>query len=139
MATPLVSAIVLIGDINDKSTFEKCLKSISWCSEIIKVDTKKIKGSFSDWRNEGLKKASGDWILYIDTDEIISDNLKKEILSTIHHPPFTVFAIPRRNFIFNKEFKHSGQYPDYQIRLFKKNNLNKLNTYKINHKSLKIN
>lgn len=123
MATPLVSAVVLIGEINDKTTFEKCLKSLSWCEEIIKIDTRKISGSFADWRNEGLKRAKGEWVFYIDTDEVINEGLKKELLFTVHSSQFTAFAIPRRNFIFGKEFRHGGQYPDYQIRLFRKSYL----------------
>lgn len=122
-----ISCIILTGDIVDEKVYKKCLASVSWCSEIIKVDTKNIKGSFSEWRNEGLKKAKGDWILYIDTDEVITENLKLEIGKLIENWKLEIdnfgYAIPRRNYIFNKEFKHSGQYPDYQIRLFKKDKL----------------
>lgn len=127
METSLISAVVLTGDSKDKQLLKKCFNSLSWCSEIIKVDTKSIKGSFSEWRNEGLKKAKGNWILYIDTDEVIDRDLRFEISELIanNQSLITSYAIPRRNFIFGQEFKHSGQYPDYQIRLFKKTALKK--------------
>ncbi len=121
-----ISAIVLVGGDYNKALLSKCLDSISWCYEIIKIETNTLKGSFADWRNEGLKKAKGDWILYVDSDEEISEDLKEEIEEVVvWASAFSAFIIPRKNFIFGKEFKYSGQYPDYQKRLFKKQSLKK--------------
>lgn len=122
-----VSVIILLGKEADEVLLKKCLDSVNWCDEIIKVDTPKIEGSFADWRNEGLKRAKNDWILYIDTDEEVTPSLRDEIASLItnHYSLVTCFAIPRRNFIFGQEFKHGGQWPDYQKRLFLKSSLTK--------------
>ena len=79
MAIPLISAVVLIGENVDKKLLEKSFKSISWCDEIIKVDTSKIRGSFSEWRNEGMSLAKGKWVLYVDADEEVTQFLRKEI------------------------------------------------------------
>src|SRR5205823_463353 len=87
--------------------------------------------NFSDWRNKALKEAIGNWILYLDADERITPLLKQEIIRTISsetkkeidNEQVNAYALARRNFIFNKEFKHSGQYPDYQKRLFRKSAL----------------
>lgn len=125
MAKPLISVVVLSGEIIDKKLYEKCLDSLSWCSEIVKVNTVSINGSFSEWRNEGLKRAKGDWVLYVDTDEMVDKDLRFEIEKKTIEKDFVAYAIPRRNFIFGSEFKHSGQYPDYQKRLFKKSSLKK--------------
>ena len=105
-----ITAIVLVGGNPNKKLLEKCLDSLSWADEIVKVDTKGIKGGFSEW------------ILYVDADEEVSQNLKDEILALItdHKSLITCYAIPRRNFIFGKEFKHGGQWPDYVKRLFLK-------------------
>lgn len=120
----MISAIILIGGKMDKDLLKKCLDSISWCDEIVKVETDNLKGSFAEWRNEGVKKAKGDWILYIDSDEDVPRNLKLEILKLIGDWKLetgdSAFAVPRRNFIFGKEFKHGGEFPDYQKRLFLK-------------------
>lgn len=116
-----LSCVILVGKILDKNIYKKCLKSVSWCDEIIKIDTSKIKGSFSQWRNEGLKKTKSEWVLYIDIDEVVGTDLRQEILDLVKRNQLLgCFAIPRRNFIFGKEFKYSGQYPDYQKRLFKR-------------------
>lgn len=125
MALPLISAIILVGPDIDNKLINKCLNSVSWCDEVIKVDTPKIKGSFSDWRNEGLKKAKTDWVFYVDTDEEVTPALRAEINQLINKSvnQKTVYALPRKNFIFGQEFKHGGQWPDYQKRLFLRSNL----------------
>lgn len=124
----MISAIIIYATNCDKKQFDVAKKSVAWCDELILVNG--VKGSFNDWRNEGLKKAKGDWILYVDSDEGVSEELKIEILKLIGNWKSITgnaveignfaYAIPRRNFIFGKEFKHSGQYPDYQKRLFKR-------------------
>ena len=91
------------------------------------LETKSIKGSFSEWRNEGLKLAKGKWILYIDTDEEVTKDLKEEIIKIVSDSKIKCsgYGIPRKNIIFGKEFKHSGLYPDYQKRLFWKKDFDK--------------
>lgn len=116
-----ISAIVIVGEKINQKLFKKCLDSISWCDEIIKIDG--IKGTFSKWRNDGAKKAKGDWLLYIDTDEEVTSELKNVIKKVISSDEFPAYAIPRRNFIFGKEMKHCGLWPDYVVRLIKRDKL----------------
>lgn len=116
-----VTAIIIYGGNYDKKLLEIAKKSVSWCDELVLING--IKGSFSDWRNEGLKKAKSEWILYVDSDEEITEKLKNEVLNL--DVKFNAYAIPRKNYIFGKEFKYSGQYPDYQKRLFKRTVLKK--------------
>jgi glycosyltransferase involved in cell wall biosynthesis len=129
---------IIIAAKNEEKKIDKCLKSVNWASQTILVDTlstdntKKIakglgaevydyeKGSYSDWKNYGATKAKGDWILFMDADERVTEKLKAEILSIIGNREKGVYAIPRRNVIFGREFKHGGLWPDYVIRLFKK-------------------
>lgn len=120
-----ISIVVLVGGDFDKNLYEKNKKSFLWADEIVEVQTGSVKGSFAQWRNEGVKLAKGDWILYVDTDEEIGQSLQKEIELIINNLQFTnpAYAISRRNFIFGQEFKHGGQYPDYQKRLFLKKGL----------------
>lgn len=118
-----VSAIVLVGGNIDKNLLDKTLESVSWCDETIKVDTKGVSGSFADWRNFGAKKAKGEWLLYVDSDEEITDKLKRTILESIKSDLYSGYAIPRRNIIWNQEMKHCGLYPDYVLRLIKKDKL----------------
>ncbi len=133
---PVRNAEDLIGD---------CLKSISWADEIIVADdgsedktveiAKKYKkariidvsGSFSDRRNQAVKKAKGEWFLIVDADERVSPSLRNEINQLVSKSinQYYAYAIPRRNFILGKEMKYGGWWPDYAKRLFRKNKFNK--------------
>lgn len=138
-----ISGIVLAR--NAQELIKDCFESIDWLDEIVLVDTgssdktveiaknfgakiiKSSSGNFSDWRNLGAEKAGGEWLLYIDTDERVTPLLRKEILSTISHQPLTIsyiaYAIPRRNILLDHEMKWGGWWPDYVLRLIKKDSL----------------
>lgn len=118
-----LSVIILQGGNFDKELYQKCLESVSWADDIVKVETDKSKGSFSDFRNIGAKKAKNEWLLYIDTDEIVTPELQKVISEKIKSDEFSAYAIPRRNFVFGREMKHCGLWPDYVLRLIKKDKL----------------
>ncbi|MBP9759084.1 glycosyltransferase family 2 protein [Candidatus Dojkabacteria bacterium] len=120
-----ISAVIIYGGKYDQKLLGLAKKSVSWCDELVLING--VKGSFNDWRNEGFKKAKSDWVLYLDSDEEITVNLQEEIDLIINGEDLTnnAYAIPRRNYIFNKEFKYSGQYPDYQKRLFLRKSLKK--------------
>ena len=131
---------------NEQEKIADAVESVSWCDEVLVIDTgitdmtgdiaeklgakiKKFKGkgSFDSWRNCGLKNAKGDWILYIDSDERVTPALRDEISELVNKQinKCSAFAIPRKNIIFGKEFKYGGQKPDYQKRLFYKEKLKK--------------
>lgn len=136
---------VIIIAKNEQEKIADCIESIEWADEILLVDTgssdltqdiaKRMKvrvveykgsGKYDKWRNYGLKKAKGDWIFYIDADERATDSVKNEIQKVINSKnSFNVYAIPRKNYIFGQLFNYSGQWPDYQKRLFKKSKLSK--------------
>jgi len=140
MINKSISVVILAK--NEQKKIIDCIKSVMWADEVVLIDTGstdntmevaknfkvnaiqyKGKGSFSDWRDRGRKEANGDWIFYLDADERVTTLLRSELMSVITQNKFTAYARPRRNFIFNKEFKFGGQYPDYNIRLFKSSNL----------------
>jgi len=135
-------SVIIIAKDEEKKVGD-CLKSVEWVDEIILVDTgstdKTIKiaekygasvvrhkgGSYSDWRNKGLKEASGKWVLYVDADERVTSELRQEIFQLTNQPinQYTSFAIPRINIILGREMKHGGWWPDYNKRLYLKKNL----------------
>lgn len=74
-------------------------------------------------RNFAIGKAKHDWIFILDADEQLGDALKVFIKNQIKKkddPGVNYYRVPRKNIIFGKWVKHTGWWPDYNIRLFKK-------------------
>ena len=65
--------------------------------------------------------AKNEWVFVLDSDEVITDELKNEIISTLKEPKFMAYNVARLNFFFGKAIKNMGLYPDYTVRLFNKN------------------
>lgn len=132
-----ISAVISVY--NEEKNIEKCLRSLAFADEIIIVDnnstdrtvelarkfTKKIYSQKNDpskidiQKNFGFEKATGGWILSVDADEEVSPKLAEEIKREIQNP-VNGYYIPRKNIIFGKWIEHSGWYPDFQLRLFRK-------------------
>ncbi|MCJ7805572.1 glycosyltransferase family 2 protein [Patescibacteria group bacterium] len=133
------SAIIIAK--NAGGLIEDCLQSVGWVDEIILVDTgstdetveiaKRLgvkvvetkDGDFSKWRNLGAKSAKSDWLFYIDSDERVTEELREEIKRTILEGTDAAYAIPRRNFLLGHEMHWGGWWPDYVLRLIRKDAL----------------
>lgn len=77
---------------------------------------------FADLVKENLKRnAGGEYILYLDPDEIFPQSVKKFLHQNLDR--FDHFFFPRKNIIFGKWIEHTRWWPDYQLRLFKKNSV----------------
>lgn len=133
-----LSAIILTR--NAEEVLADCIDSVSFCDEVIVVDDHSTdrtadlakhmgahvfpdeSKSFAEKRNFGLKKAKGKWILYIDSDERVSSELKKSIEAIVAKDKSTASAyrIQRKNFYYGK---HEWPYIEKMERLFKKSKL----------------
>ena len=84
-----------------------------------KVFIEKWQG-YGKQKNSVLSKCSGEWILLIDADEVLSTQLKEKIKTVINNEnsKADVYKIKLRNIAFGKEIKHGG-WDDYVIRLWK--------------------
>lgn len=143
---PKISVIILTR--NEEEIIADCLESVRWADEIVIVDNQstdktleivkkyeiknivnsKKGNSFADHRNLGAKAAQGEWLLYVDADERVTPVLRKEIQAvTSGRLPaagdFSAYAIPRRNIRLTKELRWGGWWPDYVLRLMKKDKL----------------
>lgn len=124
---------------NESKNIRRCLQSVSWADEIVVVDahstddTREIASAFTDkihrlkWSGFGpakeyaRSKATGDWILSVDADEVVPGNLREEIQSiTESQESLDGYFIPRRSNFLGRWIKHGGWYPDLVLRLFKK-------------------
>lgn len=132
---------VVINTFNEEKNIERSVKSVSWADEILVCDmysddntavlAKKLGakiifhkrvGFVEPARNFAISKAEGEWILVLDADEEVPDSLKDKIKEIISKDGVVTYVeIPRLNVIFGKTMKAAMWWPDYNIRLFKKN------------------
>lgn len=84
------------------------------------VFTHKHVGIVEPLRNFALKKATGDWILLLDADEIVTLELGTKIQEIVKDNNCDYVLIPRKNIIFGKWITSNHWWPDYVYRLFKK-------------------
>jgi len=77
--------------------------------------------NFAEQKNAAAAAASNEWILSLDADEEMSSELRAALLEWKNQAPkFVVYEIARRAWYAGKWIRHSGWYPDYQRRLYKK-------------------
>lgn len=135
-----VNLSVVILTKNEERNIRDCLESVAgWADEIVVIDdestdnTVNIAKEFTDriikkkmdiegkHRNFAYAQAKNSWVLSLDADERVTEELKSEIEEVISHPtPYHGFTIPRRNFIGNYWIKYGGWYPSPQLKLFRK-------------------
>jgi len=115
---------VIIPTFNEESYIEDAIKSVSFADEIIVVDshstdnTKHIAISlgckvierkfdnFSAQKNFALQYANGDWILFIDADERVTEKLKFEIQEVLQNPKYNGYKLKFPHFYMNRFLYH---------------------------------
>ncbi len=134
----MITGIVIT--LNESKNIIECIESLQRvCSEIIIVDSnstdntielakslgaKVISQSYLGdgfQKNVGLKYSANDWVLSLDADERLTDEMVDEIKAlTLTTTNFDAFAFRRRNYIGSRWIKQCGWYPDFCIRLYNK-------------------
>lgn len=126
---------VIIPTFNEASYIEDALRSVRFADEIIVIDsnstdstveiamrytTKILKrkfDNFSNQKNHALQYATGDWILFIDADERVTQALEAEIKRTLENPLHTGYKIKFPHFYMNRFLYH---HSDFVLRLVKR-------------------
>lgn len=131
---------VLLPTYNSAETVRDALESLKWADEILVVDSFSTDRTLEICREYGARilqheyvnsakqknwavsQCAHDWVLQIDTDEILEPGLREEIEAALAAAPAEVHAlkIPRKNHILGKWVKYGGIYPDYQTRVFRR-------------------
>lgn len=123
---------------NEERCIERCLASVSWADEIIVVDSGStdktvplatslgatvLHHEWPGWaqqKNYAINHATHDWILSLDADEWLPEEAEEIIRSALQSPDIDAYFLARRTTFLGKWIRHSGWYPDRQIRLFRK-------------------
>jgi len=131
---------VVIITYNEEENIGRCLESVKWADEIIIVDNfstdrtldiaRRYTGQvfqrkwdgYGSQKNHGITKATNNWILAIDADEKVTSELSGEIQALFRscEPPLAGYELPYKVFFGDRWVRHGGWYPEYHLRLFRK-------------------
>ena len=134
---PQLSVTVIA--LNQEDHIGECLASASFADEIVVVDTGstdrtvEVARTYTDrvlttsWqgfgrtKNYALDQARGDWVFSLDTDERVPAALQDEIRGVVKvNGPLAGYRVPRKNYFCGRWIRHLGWYPDYTLRLFRR-------------------
>jgi glycosyltransferase involved in cell wall biosynthesis len=129
---------VIIITKNEAVNIRACIESVAWADEIIVVDSGSSDATVEicrelgaqvyvhDWPGFGMQKnralgyATKDWVFSIDADERVTSELRAEIQSALQGAQAVGYEIPRLSSFCGRYMHHSGWYPDYVLRLFRR-------------------
>lgn len=130
-----ISAVVLTH--NSEKTIQKCLDSLSWCDEILVIDDDstdktrelaqkskvyqhKLNGNWAEQRNFALTKVKTEWVLYVDSDEIVSDLMRVNIQDHLQADNTDGYFLKRQDKFLGKVLKHGETANVRLLRLAKR-------------------
>ncbi len=134
--TPLSLTAAILTH-NEEAMIVQCLRTLSWCDEIIVLDHNstdktvslaKASGatvlhsqneSFAVRREELLAACKTNWIVYIDADERITPKLADEIKEVIAGDTVDAARFHRKNYFFGRNFSNGGWATEMVTRLFR--------------------
>lgn len=131
---------VLLPTFNEEKAIRECLESIKWADEILVVDSYSTDHTLEIVRKYGARiiqheyinsakqknwaipQCKYEWVLQIDADERLDPALQDEIQELIKNPPDDVdgYRINFKHHLLGKWVRHSGVYPEYHLRLFRR-------------------
>jgi glycosyltransferase involved in cell wall biosynthesis len=131
---------VLIPCKNERLNIRPCLESVRpIADEILVADSGSTDGTLEivadvggcrviereyidsgDFKNWSIPQAAHEWVLIVDADERVTDEMVAEIRAILQNPQHDGYRIWRRNFAFGQEIKHCGWSNDNVLRLFRR-------------------
>lgn len=135
-----ISAFIIT--LNEENNIRECLNSLSFCDEIIVIDsgssdlTCKIAtelgakvifnafNGYTDQKQFALDQCTNEWVLSLDADERISEKLADFIINKFsslnERTEINGYEFKRLHYFMGSFIRHSGLYPDYKLRFFRK-------------------
>lgn len=112
MIEDIASEIIVINSVSTDATIDVAREYGA------KVFTEEFKG-FVDQKNSLIPKCTKDWILFLDADEVINDELKGAIIKAITENSQSAYEINRFTYFLGKRMMHTWQ-PNYRLRLVRR-------------------
>ena len=137
----MISVVILT--LNEERNLPRCLEAISWCDDVLIVDsfssdaTLKIAAeygvrvvqrafdSFAGQRNFAVEHCElrYEWIFHLDADEVMTPDLSAEILGCIPATDKDAYRVSSKLMFHGKFLRHAGLFPWYQVRLGRRGKL----------------
>ena len=137
-ASPRISVIMPTGNViaraPGRAIFESVLQSVAWADELVIVDsdshddtravaaryTSKIfvhpyQGSLKRQKQLAIEYTTGDWILWVDADEVLPPALIAEIQHAVRHPQADGYQICRRHYFIGRPLNHDAEAPKMRL------------------------
>jgi glycosyltransferase involved in cell wall biosynthesis len=134
------STAAIVVCFNEEDRIEDCLKSVSWCDEIVVVDSfstdttpeicrrytnkfvQRQWAGYKDQKAHAHSLATKEWVLLVDADERVTAELRREIAERLAQDKddYAGYAIPRLVYYLDRWWRRGGWYPDYDVRLFRR-------------------
>src|SRR6266496_2376408 len=131
---------VLLPTFNNAAIVRAALESVRWVDEILVVDSFSTDDTLDICREYGARIAqheyvqsakqknwaipqcAHEWVLQIDSDEVLEPGLREEIQKVLENPPAGVdgFRINFKHHVLGEWVRVAGLYPEYHLRLFKR-------------------
>jgi len=135
---PEISAILVC--FNEEDDIGRCLASVQWCDEIVVVDSfstdrtveicrrytdRVIQRSWAGYRDQKAfahSQATKEWVFLVDSDEEVSAELREEIRNALAAggAGLAALSVPRLVHYLGRWWRRGGWYPDYDIRIFRR-------------------
>jgi glycosyltransferase involved in cell wall biosynthesis len=127
---------VVIPTLNEASQICEAVDAARWASEVVVVDGGSTDGTqdlarsagarvlevprrtIAAQRNAGIVAARNDWILALDADERVTDDLRDELGAVLAAPQHAAYRIHFRNFYLGRQLRHGSWGRDWHVRLF---------------------
>jgi len=153
-SNPLTALIITYNEIG---YIERCIESVSFADEIVVVDSNSTDGTyefleshpnvrvilhpfenFTAQKSFALQQASHEWVLFVDADEVVTPELRDEIIQTIDRPDAKEAYWFYRQFMFgDQRLRFSGWQTDKNHRLFRKSKV-QYTDRKLVHETLEV-
>ena len=122
---PIASAIDLVDEVVviDAGSTDRTAEIAASFGKKVKICKTDNPRNFLENKVRAIEKAKGEWILQLDADEALSNELKQEINEIVFgesKSKFDGYWMPRKNFFLTRFLMKGGVYPDYVLRLYKK-------------------
>ncbi len=140
MSNPTTEISAIVVCFNEEHNIRDCLESLKWCNEIVVVDSfstdrtveicreytdRVIQRPWAGYRDQKAfahSQATREWVMLVDADERVSQELREEIRDVLSRfgDRYAAFRVPRLVYYLRQWWWRGGWYPDYDIRVFRR-------------------